>query len=171
MQTASFQALKTRLREPLSWYPLPLFVSFALVLILTAHVLGGTNLRLGNPADVITFPSELRPDSAIWMSVSLKGEDVYVTTGDRKVFHWPRNVESMEPLDEFVHYLKERVKGEVASAALQKRAYTTQSSAVIAADQRLTYAHVRPLLHAFAEAGISQYAFETQSPREVARGE
>jgi hypothetical protein len=170
MNDTRFAALKARLREPLGWFPMPFFISFALVLVLTGHVLSGTNPRLGNPADVITLPAEARPDSAIWLSVSVRGDQVYVTTGDRKVFHWARNVARLDELDDFVSYLKERVKGEIAAAALLNRIEVTQSSAVIAADQRLTYAHIRPLLHAFAAAGISQYAFETQNPREASLG-
>lgn len=170
MHDTTFAALKARLREPLGWFPLPFFIASVLVLVLTGHVLSGTNPRVGNPADVITLPAEARPDSAIWLSVSVQDDQVYVTTGDRKVFHWARDVARLDELDDFVGYLKQRVKGEIAAAALMQRAEATQVSAVIAADQRLTYAHIRPLLHAFAAAGISQYAFETQSPREASLG-
>jgi hypothetical protein len=159
--------MKLRLREPMWWFPLPLFISASLVMILTAHVISGTNPRTGNPADIITFPSEPRKDSALWMTITQMDEEIVVTTGDRRVFRWHQQVKTMEELAPFIKYLKERVAGEIESAALMKRAFTTQTSAVIAADQRLKFLHVRPLLYALAAAGISQYAFETQNPAAV----
>jgi hypothetical protein len=162
-------AAKLRLREPLWWFPFPIFLSFALVLLLTAHVLFGTSPRMGHPANIITFPSESRRDSAIWLSVTPIGKEVVVTTGDRRVFRWPLEVHSLEELKPFRAYLKEEVARELAATALTNTAFEHQTTVVIAADQRLKYLHVRPLLHAFAEAGISHYAFETQNPTLAAR--
>ena len=158
------QRSRQYLAEPLGWYPYPAAISFFLVLLLTAHVIFGTTSRLGTPSDVITFPSETRKDSAIWMSVTPIGKEVVVATADRKVFRWPLEVHGMEPLAPFVSYLKAAVAKEIEAAALQKAAYQHQTTAVIAADQRLKYLHIRPLLYAFAAAGIADYAFETQNP-------
>ena len=162
-------AAKLRLREPLWWFPFPIFLSFGLVLLLTAHVLFGTNPRMGHPANVITFPSEARRDSAIWLSVTPIGKEVVVTTGDRRVFRWPLEVHSLDELKPFRAYLREAVARELEVTALANSAFQHQTTVVIAADQRLKYLHVRPLLHAFAEAGISHYAFETQNPALAAR--
>lgn len=157
-------AVAARLREPLDWYPFPLIVSFALVLLLTGHILFGPNPRAGNPADIITFPAQPIKDSAIWMSVTPIGDDIVVTTGRRKVFRWKQAVRNLTDLKPFIHHLKELAQGEIESAALAKRAQPTQMLAVIAADQRLRYLHIRPIIYALAEAGIAQYAFETQNP-------
>jgi len=158
------QVVKERLREPLHWYPFPLLISFAVVLLLTAHVVFGTNPRMGNPANVMTFPSQPRHDSDIWMSVSPSGHDIVVTTSDRRVFRWRQDVANVAGLAPFVSYLKSRAADEVRAAALLKHAFRSQTSAVIAVDQSLKFLHVRPILYALAAAGISQYAFETQNP-------
>jgi hypothetical protein len=159
-----FAAAKTRLRQPLWWYPAPALLGAGLALVLTSHVLLGTNPRAGNPADVLTFPGESRKDSAVWLSMTPMGKEVVVTTNDRRVFRWPQDTRDLSTLRPLVEYLKSRVAVEVGSAALSGRATPAASSAVIAADQRLKFLHVRPVLYAFAEAGITQYAFETQNP-------
>jgi hypothetical protein len=158
------QRARSYASEPLAWYPYPAAISFFYVLLLTAHVIFGTTSRLGMPSDVITFPSDTRKDSAIWLSVTPIGKEIVVATADRKVFRWPQEVHGMEPLKPFIAYLKGAVAKEVEAAALQKAAFQHQTTAVIAADQRLKYLHVRPLLYAFAAAGIADYAFETQNP-------
>ncbi len=149
---------------PLAWYPFPALISFFLVLLLTAHVIFGTSARLGTPADVITFPSETEKDAAIWLSVTPIGNEVVVTTADRKVFRWPLEIHDLTPLSPFVAYLKASVRKEIEATTLAKAASKHQAMAVIAADQRLKYLHVRPILYAFAAAGIANYAFETQNP-------
>lgn len=157
-------AVKERLRQPLWWYPFPVILSFGLALVLMAHVMVGANPRAGNPADIIAFPAEPQKDGPLWLSVTPIGEDIVVTTGDRKVFRWRQDVRNLAPLAEFTAYLKERAARAVSAAVLAQEVRIDQTRFVIAADQRLKFLHVRPILYAFAAAGISQYAFETQNP-------
>lgn len=163
------QALHGRLLEHLDWYPYPVFLSVLLVLVLTAHLLSGTNPRMGNPADIISFAAEQHQDSSLWMTVTPINGDIVVTTGDRQVFRWSQSLAtadgaSARGFKEFLAYLRRRVNTEIAAAALLKRAMYTQTMAVVAADQRLKFLHLRPVLYAFAQAGITQYAFETLKP-------
>ena len=162
--SSRFAAAQNRLSEPLGWFPYPFLLAFGLILLLMTHVLFSTNPRMGNPADIITFPSTPQRDSAIWLSVSPIGDDVIVTTNDRKVFRWPQKIRSEDDIRELVLYLKERVQQEIQSAALLQRIYNIQTTAVIAADQRLKYLHLRPIIHALAQAGINNYGFETLNP-------
>jgi hypothetical protein len=159
-----FAAVKNRLREPMFWFPFPLLISFMLVLLLTSHVLFGTNPRTGQPADVLSFPAKPARDSAIWFSVTPIGGDVVVATNQREVFRWRQDAHDLAPLKDFVAYLRRRVETEVEAAVLQKAAGENQANVVIAADQRLKFLHMRPILHALAEAGIAHYSFETQQP-------
>ena len=92
------------------------------------------------------------------------GDDLVVTTGDRRVFRWPLDRADAETMAPLVSYLKETVAREVIAAGLKKEAFAHQTSAIIAADQRLKYLHVRPLLFAFADSGITRYSFETLNP-------
>lgn len=153
-----------RLREPLWWYPFPALLPFGLAMTLTAHLVFSTTTRLGHPAGVVAFPSEPRPDGPIWFTVTPVDGDIVVTTGDRKVFRWRQDSRSYKASSDFSRYLEEHVKLQVEAAALAMRATEQQSVAVIAADQHLRYLHMRPILYALAEAGITRYAFETQIP-------
>lgn len=161
---ARCEQVKNRLREPIWWFPYPLLISFGLVTLLTSHSLFGTNPRVGNPADIIVFPGETQKDSALWMSVTPIGEDVVVTTGNRVIFRWRQDIKDLKPLEPFIVHLKQQVAEEIETAVITQEARVSQATAVIAADQSLKYLHIRPIIHALAEAGISRYAFETKNP-------
>ena len=157
----AYVAKQQRLSEPLWWYPYPFLLTAALVLLLTAHLVLATNPRMGHPASLINFPSQVRPDSAVWFSMSPIGPDIVITTNDRRVFRWRQDSVSTTAMQPFVEYLRHRVEGEIAAAALLKRVQDSQTTTVIAADQRLRYLHLRPVIAALAEVGITSYALET----------
>jgi hypothetical protein len=156
--------MKERLREPLHWFPYPFFLPFALILVFTAHIFFAINPRMGNPADILTFPAETHKDGPFWLSVTPIGDDVVVTTGDRKVFRWSQNVRSVADLHDLTEYLKKRVEDELLAVGLVGKASKSQTSAVLAVDQRLKYLHIRPIIYALAEAKITHYSFETNNP-------
>ena len=159
-----FDLAKERFRQPLAWFPFPFLISTGLSLILTAHLAFSSNPRMGNPAEVITFPSTHQKDTAIWFSVTPIGRDILITTNDRKVFRWSQKIRSDSELQAFTEYLRHRVQQEINSSALMAKIFRTQIEAVIAGDQRLKFVHIRPILHALAQAGISNYSFETLNP-------
>ena len=156
-------ALSERLREPLRWYPFPFIISFGLALIVTGHVIFSSNPRLGHPAHLITFAAEPQIDDGIWLSLSPLDQDLVVTTADRQVFRWPLNSHGGDDLQRLEHYLHTQVVRELESVALLNMAYRDQASVVLAIDQTLTFAHVRPVIHAIGRAGISRYSFETRT--------
>ncbi|MBM4250979.1 MAG: hypothetical protein FJ146_03335 [Deltaproteobacteria bacterium] len=104
------------------------------------------------------------------MSVTTREKNTVVTTNDRKVFKWSASSRSMDGLKDFIFYLRRRMVEEIQTAALVQRALRSQTRVVIAADQTLKYSHIKPIIHALAQAGISNYAFETLNPV-VARSE
>jgi len=157
----AFVATQQRLREPLWWFPYPFLIAIGMVLLLTGHLVFAINPRMGHPASLINFPAQMRPDSAIWFSMTPIDHDIVITTNDRLIFRWPQNLAPAQATQPFVAYLRRRVANEIDSAALLKRAPSTPMTVVIAADQRLKYLHLRPILAALAEAGITSYAFET----------
>jgi hypothetical protein len=158
------EAMIERLREPLLWFPLPIMITSGLCIYLTAHILSGTNPRAGHPANVMTFPAKSGRDSAIWISVAPIGDDIVVTTADRKLFKWPQSIANMPDIDPLVRHLRGIIANELEAAALAKRALKSQSTALIAADQNLAFHHMRPIISALSQAGISRYAFETLTP-------
>ncbi len=157
----AMMAAKQRLRESSSWYPFPCLISFFLVLLLTAHVVLSTNPRAGHGASVLPLSGEEAEDSVIWFSVTSEEGKITVADNNRRIFSWSEEVQTIESLDAFVLHLKARVNEEIKSAALSKRIYQSQKRVVLAVDQKLKYRHFRPILYALAEAGISNYGFET----------
>jgi hypothetical protein len=162
---ACFAAKKERLSAPDSWFPYPLLLSFVFVLQFTAHTVFSTSARIGSPAEVIEFPGEESHVNTLWFAVTPVGDEIMVTTEDRKVFHWKQNVRSLESLSEFREFLKKKAKQTVFSSTLSKDALRKNTKAIIAADQRLKFLHLRPILYALAEAKIVQYGFETKIPQ------
>jgi biopolymer transport protein ExbD len=154
-------AAKQRLRESSSWYPFPCLISFFLVLLLTAHVVLNTNPRAGHAAAVLPLAAEETEDSVIWLSLTSEDGKIIVADNYRRVFSWSEEVQTIESLEAFVTHLKTRVNDEKKAAALSKRIYQSQSRVILAVDQKLKYRHFRPILYALAEAGISNYGFET----------
>ena len=156
--------VRERLQESKSWFPYPCLFSFGLVLLFSGHILLGINPRIGNPADVLPFKSTKAKEGAIWLSVSLQKGRVMVSTDNRHVFSWneqDRNLQIIKPL---VSHLRDRIVQITLSASLAKEISHTESLVVLAVDQSLKYLHIQPILAALAQAGISDYAFETRQP-------
>lgn len=159
----AFMGAKQRLREASSWFPLPALFSFFLVMLLTTHIAVSTNPRVGQPAAVLPLTAEPSEDSAIWLSVIINGDDLVVSDNYRTVFRWPKDVRNLEGIAPFIEHLKNRKAAEIKAATLANRISSYQTKVLIAVDQNLKYSHFRPLLYALAEAGISDYGFETHN--------
>lgn len=163
------KAVKDRLEEPVQWLPVPILIVSGLCLYLTAHILSGANPRAGHPANVMTFPAKSGKDSAIWLSVAPIDGEIVITTADRHIFRWSQKQHSMPNIDPMVRHLRKTIADEIESAVLAKRALKSQTIAIIAADQNLAFYHMRPIITALSQAGISRYAFETLTPDQLSR--
>ena len=136
-----------------------------LCLLFMGHLLPAINPRLGSIAEVFRLEGA-HPENAgeIWLSVApLDDNTIVVTTSDRKVFPLPSSIGSVSELKAFVRYLRSRVDAVTISVGLQEALTSVQTCAVIAADERLKYEHIRPLLYALAQARIHKYSFEVRT--------
>jgi hypothetical protein len=158
----SFERLDERLAKNVAIFPFIGFIAFQMVLLLTAYILNGSNHRAGNPSNPIDYQAEPFPDVPLWFSVTPVGHDIVVTTPQRRVYRWPQSTNTLKPLKEFVEDLRSMVEIEVRSIALKNDASLARPTAVISADQHLTYAHLKPIVLALAEVGIRDYALETR---------
>lgn len=155
---------KARLQETCSWFPYPGLFSFGLALLFSGHVLLGINPRIGNPADVLPFETEIAKEGAIWLSISLQKDKVVVSTDDRHIFSWNERDRDLNMIAPLTKHLKNKLVQITLSASLAKEISQTESLVVLAVDQSLKYLHIQPVLIALAQAGISDYAFETRQP-------
>lgn len=158
----TFDRLSIRLRENPLFFPFLYFISFQLVLILTAYILSGSNPRAGNPSNPIEFQTEPFPDVPLWFSVTPIGDEIVVTTSDRKIFKWKQSNQDIGPLKGFMEEMKRTIETEVRSVSLSGILRPEKSTAVIAVDRHLTYAHIIPIIVALSEVGIRNYALETK---------
>ena len=156
--------VRSRLQESSSWFPYPCLFSFGLVLLFSGHILTGINPRIGSPADVLPFKSETAKEGAIWLSISVHKGLVVVSTDDRHIFSWDERDRDLGMVDSLVKHLRNRIVEITLSASLAKEISHTESLVVLAVDQSLKYLHIQPVLTALAQAGISEYAFETRQP-------
>lgn len=160
----SIHRIKERLDTPVDWFPFPAIISFFLIFILSEFLVFDLNYRLLSKAEVLAFPSESEYEGSIWISLSSYEDNLLITTDDKKVFYWPINSSDPDSKDTtkiFIEYLKTRKNEVLQTIGLSNLALSNQLMVVIAADQKLRFIHIRPILYALGEAGINQYAFET----------
>lgn len=159
---ATFGRLKLRTDENIVFFPFLFFISFQFVFILTTHIINGSNPRAGNPSNPIEFETSSFPDVPLWFSVTPIGDEIVVTTAQRKVFRWKQTTQDIEPLRAFLRDLKEMAETEIKSVSLSNTFKSEKTTALIAADRHLTYAHLKPIILVLAEIGIRNYALETK---------
>lgn len=130
------------------------------------------NPRLAYPAQLLVLDGDSEESNrSIWFSLSAPDQTIIVTTDDQKIFEWPldpiKTLQSKGYLD-FKEFLKVRRKLVIENLVLSmdREGIETKSGAVVAVDERLTYAHFKPVMLALAAAGIRSYGFETRSDGE-----
>ena len=155
-----------RLKENIWWFPFPALIAFGLVIILAGHLLTDLNPRLGSKTDPIQLNTKPFPDGSIWMALNIDNDSVVVSTADRKKFVWPSQNTTMSQLEEFISYLKDKTQEETNRSVRLLESSRVRSTVVIAVDQNAKYIHIRPVIYALAEAGVSKYGFETRIMKE-----
>jgi len=158
----AFYRIEIRIKNTDFSYLLFPLISFALVLIFTAYISNGLNHRAGNPSHPTDYKTPPLEDLPLWFSVTPIGDEIIVTTSNGIVFKWPQQVTDLQSLKGFIEEIRKMSFNEIATASLINRSYTNHATVVISADRNLTYAHLKPIIFALAEAGISHYALETK---------
>ena len=158
----AIQNLQERLKTIDDWYPLPAMIGFGLVAIFSSYLLPGLNPRLGSPSRVMELQARPQVTGSIWLGLYAKDDQFFIVTDDRKKFEWNLNEVNELKIEALTRYLKGRVRRQIMNAGRTLSADTVQTAAVLAVDVELKYIHVRPVLHALANARISHYGFETK---------
>ena len=157
----AFERLRDRHRTPINWLPFPAAIVFYLVLLLSVQILPEVNPRVGSPAQLFQYGHRESPQGALWFSLTPVGEQMVALTSERRVFRWPLATENLEELAEFREYLKHRSQTIKLQAGLAVDSSILQTLAIIAADETLSYYHLRPVIAVLAEAGFASYGLET----------
>ncbi|MEZ4744125.1 MAG: hypothetical protein R3B45_17030 [Bdellovibrionota bacterium] len=151
-----------RLTSHPSWFPYPAFIGFGLAIMLIGDVFFGLNPRVGNPAEAMYFNAKELQEGGIWISTLVKDNNIIVTTEDHKVFNIPLGSRDSNSIEDLTNYFKDQTLDRFLSVGLAKKTSLIESMVIISADQRLQYGHIKPVLLAIANAGISRYGFETK---------
>ena len=152
---------KDRLETFQGWFPYPALLAFGLVLMLSCHLLNIVNHRVGQPANLINLPARAENEGSLYMSLRIYHDQLYVRMGDQSVFMFPQRITSVDDLSELRQYLQQWSERTIVKAAIANAIEESMLHVVIAADQRLKYLHVRPIINLLAEVGITNYSFET----------
>jgi biopolymer transport protein ExbD len=155
---------RDRLTEGLHWFPYPALISIGFLLIFSGHILFNLNPRIGSQSTPIILEGSTASEGSIWMAVLLRKDKLVITTDSKQIFQWNADKIDKKELEPFIAYLKAEKLSLSFSALLAKRIQLIQTLVVMAVDQQLNYAQVRPLLYALSQAGISHYAFEVKKP-------
>jgi hypothetical protein len=141
--------------------PLAAFISFGFITLFMGYVFPILNPRLGNPAQLLPYPSAMQKDSNIWLSIFPEKDNLVIITVDQKRFSWPLNAPDDKSVAAFKSHIQEMIKKEMLRSGLSFKATSTDTSAVLSIDQRLRYAHILPILYVFGQSKIATYGFET----------
>jgi hypothetical protein len=137
-------------------------IPFMGVIVLSLYTSLETNTRLHANGKPMEYPAAQTNDHAMWLSVSVKGGKVIVTTSGVENFLWPESGPSDEDLAPLKAYLSERAKKLVNDTVRVGQLTPQNHTAVIAMDHSMTFHHVRPIIYALGNAGFSRYGFETR---------
>jgi len=156
--------MKERIKGASTWFPYPVLIPVMLAIVLNGYAIPNLNIYFGQPSTLIEqeIVEGKTPSGSIWLSVSLVGTDLVVSTYDRKVFRWNREIESITKMSEFTSYLQREIQRRSVQAGLAAGIRQGEVSVTVAVDRGLKYLHIRPIINALAAAGISNYSFETK---------
>lgn len=158
----SFQLKKERLRESINWVPFPIIISFYLVTILGAQLLTDLNPRLGARVKPIRYYSAEKANPVIWVGIYADKSKINLVTSERVKYSVPRSDYNVKGLKDFIEHLKKIQMHHYESMGRSLDSVENRSRIAISVDRDLIFKDLKPLIYAFAEAGISNYEFETQ---------
>ena len=158
----SFQLKKERLRESINWAPFPILISFYLVTILGARLLTDLNPRLGARVKPIRYYSQEKENPVIWIGIYNEKDHFSIVTSERKKFSISKTDYDISGLNDFIVHLKDIQKHHYEAIGRSLDSAEERSRIAISVDRDLMFKDLKPLIYAFAEAGISNYEFETQ---------
>ncbi len=162
--------LSESLRDDLGWFFLPLGIALILLLILCVYVLPDLNPRFATVAKPVTYASKDPSDlTSLRLAIVLDPTrgNIRVNTSDRQVFTWPADSTELKASEKLKDYLSNQVKQKILKSSLLKDINAQELKIILAADETLRFHHIRPILYAMAESGISSYGFETLLPFET----
>lgn len=163
-QSSKLQAALLRQRErlavPFTANPVILFIPFGLMCLLLIYVSLETSPRIySNAKPLLLNHKEESPTFTLHYTIAPAPEGLRIVSNNGDIFSL-NGQQDDKGLDLFTNSLKSSIRSTINDVALANRMDEQTSFVVLTLDERLTYAHVRPVIYALASAGITRYGFE-----------
>lgn len=157
---ASLMRQKARLSMPLTTNLGVLLLPIGLMSLLLIYVSVETNPRIFSTAKPLQLNLPAEEDNAkLWFSLAPSEQGIVIVSNSGESFDLVAK-DGETDLTAFTEHLKARVMAVISDVAIANRMDAKSSFVVLSVDERLTYSHVRPVIYALAEAGITRYGFE-----------
>jgi hypothetical protein len=157
----TFDRMRDRLSTGIDWFPFPAFILFAVVLVIIGKALPGLNPKTGSRAQLLRYEASDPHRPSIPISISPLEDDLLVTTRNSVKFRIPAVNPTRQQLQPLADYLRAEASDRIVSLVILDRHFPSQTWAILSVDERLKFDHLRGIITALAEAGISSYSFET----------
>ncbi|MCX6125743.1 MAG: hypothetical protein NTV34_13505 [Proteobacteria bacterium] len=158
---ASFTRQKARLAMPYTATPAILLIPVGFMCLLLIFVSVETNPRLFSTAKPVQLVLEEFVGGRLWYSVAPYEQGIRIISDSGKFFDLQGEINAAA-LTEFSSHLKLRMQKILADVAVANRMDKSTSFVILSVDERLTYSHLRPVIYALADAGVTRYAFESR---------
>ena len=149
------------------WFVLCSLVPFLVSIVILGYIIPSINFKIGIPINMLEINEHYNTQTtkfttSIWIGIKIINQDVSVVTDERKIFKWKYDTENPD-MSELIQYLQRRAKFKLFTQVLLHTNDTEPIRVGIACDENTRFFHIRPIILALAEAGISDYYFEIQT--------
>jgi hypothetical protein len=156
---SAFRRQQDRLVMPFTANPAWFLLPTGLVSLLLVYVSLETNPRIYSSAKPVQLSQEVRPSEGIWYSIAPSESGLRIVSDQGDYFDVSAD-SSPEELANLTAQIKIRMKSVLSDVALAKRLTNSSTFVVLSVDERLSYAHIRPMIYSLAAAGVTRYGFE-----------
>ncbi|MCX6119378.1 MAG: hypothetical protein NT027_17705 [Proteobacteria bacterium] len=159
----AFDRIRQRIHGSNTFPITTLFIPVGFISLLMIFVALETNKRIKSLATPLILSGEPTTSPAMWFSIAPHEKGLAISSSDGAHFFIESQSQNGAPQNqfkEFEEHLRSRTKQVLGDVVLANRMDSNSAFVVLSVDESLTYAHVRPVIYALANAGISKYGFE-----------
>jgi hypothetical protein len=150
---------RERLTMAWTWNATYALLPMGLISVLLIFTSLETNKRIRSSAKPINLVGIESFESKLWFSIAPSKEGIRITTRDGDLFEIENSDQKLTS-EKFEAHVRQASKKSLVDIALANRMTNHSTFVVLSVDETLTYYHVRPVVYALANAGITNYGFE-----------
>lgn len=156
-----FDAKRDRIQNSSSLMVYAVFAAFGLALVISFQTLSLLNPRTGMHVQPPLYQAQSQKEGAIWLALTADERVLRVRTEDKHQIEIDLASEEEDKFKALSEYLTSEVEKKIESIVLQGEFKRASLFAILSVDRTLRFEAVAPVIQVLAEAGISNYGFET----------